>query len=142
MIARILDVPVALLRNWRVRGCGPPFVKLGRLVRSTCRQLDAGRRRSRARRQPPNLKATLERGRTGAGAGGSHDGRRRLSQEQRRSWKQPSRAATASPDGGVAGLDGAPRPMVAVAEGRSLATIAGRLGGSSATVEQLLEGGR
>ncbi|GAA3581264.1 hypothetical protein GCM10022198_00470 [Klugiella xanthotipulae] len=34
-IAAYLDVPVATLADWRSRGGGPAFVKMGRLVRYT-----------------------------------------------------------------------------------------------------------
>ena len=38
--ASYLDVKVSTLRDWRFRGSGPPFSKLGRLVRYDLSALD------------------------------------------------------------------------------------------------------
>jgi hypothetical protein len=37
--AEIFDVTVSALRKWRIRGEGPPYVKVGRLVRYSRRDL-------------------------------------------------------------------------------------------------------
>lgn len=39
--AELLSVPVPTLRGWRVRGGGPPFVKMGSLVRYRPADIDS-----------------------------------------------------------------------------------------------------
>lgn len=40
-VSAILQVPCPTLQLWRHRGSGPPFVKLGRLVRYRLEDVDA-----------------------------------------------------------------------------------------------------